>query len=87
MKINTSILIDFLRGKIDIPKDSVLTVISYYELLWKALQKNAKKELTIIKRVFSFFPILNIDLNSRKKLKKSTLENNYRYKLQSKKYL
>ena len=60
--IDTSVLIDFLRGKIDLPENSVLTVISYYELLWKALEKNAKEELKIIKRLFSFFPVLGIDV-------------------------
>ena len=62
--IDTSVLVEFIRGKTDIPEDSVLTVVSYYELLWKALERGAKNEVIIIRRIFSFFPLLDIDATS-----------------------
>lgn len=64
--IDTSLIIEFLRGKIDLPEDSVFCVINYYELYWKALQKNAKKELKIIERLFSLSKVFGIDLKVAK---------------------
>ena len=68
MKImDTSVILEFLRGKMEIPEDSVLTVISYYELFWKALEKNATKEIGIIVQLFSLLPVLEFDFRASEK--------------------
>jgi len=62
--IDTSVLIDFLRGRMDLPEDICFTTITFYELFWKATEKNATKELKIIKEIFALFPVFSFDLKA-----------------------
>ena len=62
--VDTSVLIDFLKGKIDLPEDICFSSITFYELLWKAIEKYAKRELKIIKEIFALFPVFSLDLRS-----------------------
>ena len=62
--IDTSVIIDFLKGNIDLPDDSAVTVISLYELLWKTLEKGAKKEFNVVVSLFSLSTVLPLDIRS-----------------------
>ena len=62
--IDTSVIIDFLKGNIDLPDDSAFTVISLYELLWKTLEKGAKKEFNVVVSLFSLSTVLPLDIRS-----------------------
>ncbi len=64
--IDTSVIIEYLRGNIDLPDDYIFTTISFYELFWKALEKNAKREMKVILGLFSLSPVLDFDIKSAK---------------------
>ncbi len=65
--IDTSVIIEFLKGNIDLPEDVVFTVVSFYELLWKVLEKNVKKELSVITSLFVLSEVLPLDIRAVEK--------------------